>query len=173
VRERGIPRDLRRLLVPGLVLAALAGGVLWFVGSLPHSLPQVVLVVLLAGAVGVLLVWALGHTGRHLEPAYWASTPRQESVPPTAMDYRLVRLRRDLRDALDRDDRPDLVYPVLRELTQERLRAHHDLDLDTQPEQARAVLDPQLVRYLSTPPTDTRRRSKALLHSAIEGIEKL
>jgi hypothetical protein len=35
------------------------------------------------------------------------------------------------------------------------------------------VVDPLLWRYLTTPPTDTRKRSRSALHTAIEGIEKL
>ena len=89
------------------------------------------------------------------------------------MDYRLVRIRRDLRDALERDDREDPVWPLLRDLAAERLRARHDIDLDADPEAARQVVDPLLWRYLTTPPTDARKRSRSALHTAIEGIEKL
>jgi len=84
-----------------------------------------------------------------------------------------VRLRRDLRDAVERDDRSDEIYPVLRGLAAERLRAHHQIDLDTEPERARQVVDADLWRYLTTPPTDTRKRSRTSLQTAIEGIENL
>ena len=127
----------------------------------------------LAALAAALVPWALSRTSRYAERAYWASTPRQESVPPAALDYRLVRLRRDLRDALERDDRADEIHPLLRELTRERLEALHGIDLDTDPEAARAVMDPHLWRYLTHPPTDERRRSKSALHTAIEGVEKL
>lgn len=168
-----IPRELRSTLLPlgGGVL--LLGALLFFVGSLQHSLAEAAAVVVLAALVLPLLVLAITRTGRYAERAWWASTPRQESVAPSAMDYRLLSIRRDLRDALERDDRPDPVHPLLRELAAERLRSHHGVDLDTQPDAARALVDPHLWRYLTTPPTDTRKRSRTALHTAIEGIEKL
>ncbi|MFK5689745.1 hypothetical protein ACI3EY_08750 [Ornithinimicrobium sp. LYQ92] len=169
-RGRG---TLRRSLLPAGLVTLVVGGALYYIGSLAHSLPEAVLVVLLGGTVATLTLWVLARTGEEVDQAYWVSTPRQDAVPPSALDYRLVRLRRDLRDALERDDRADEIYPVIRELTAERLRARHDIDLDTQPELARTVLDPALRRYLDTPPTDTRRRSKSALHTAIEGVERL
>ncbi|QFG67951.1 hypothetical protein [Ornithinimicrobium pratense] len=164
---------LRAAYLPFALLALGVGALLYYIGSLPHTLPAAVLVVLLGTAVLALIHRVLAQDGRGVEPAYWVSTPHAESTPPAAMDYRLLRLRRDLRDALEREDRPDHIYPVLRELTAERLRARHDIDLDDQPELARQVLSPGLIRYLDAPPTDTRRRSRSALHHAIEGIEKL
>lgn len=166
-------RPHRRLrgLLPTLALALVVGALLWYVGSLPHSVPEVVLVVALGAAVLTLSQRML--TGLHVERAHWVSAPRQDSVPPSALDGRLVRLRRDLRDALSREDRADEIHPLLRELTAERLRARHDIDLDAEPERARAALDPRLWTYLSRPPTDPRRRSRGTLEHAIEGIEKL
>lgn len=167
------PASLRRHLLPGLVIAVVLGGVLFYIGSMPYPLLLAVVVIALAGIVGALMAWGMTTTARDVEQAYWVSTPRQEAEPPDAMDYRLLRLRRDLRDALERDDRGDEIYPVIRELAAERLLAHHDIDLETEPERARAVLDPHLWTYLTRPPTDTRRRSKSALHTAIEGIETL
>lgn len=168
-----LPRDLRRALLVGLLVAVAAGAGLWFIGSLRHALPAAILVVVLLGTVVTVIFWLMGRVGEDVEQPYWVSTPREESVAPDVLDYRLMRLRRDLRDALERDDRPDEIYPVIRELAAERLLAEHDIHLDAQPEAARAVLDEQLWSYLSTPPTDTRKRSKSALHTAIEGIEKL
>lgn len=170
-RRRGRPRGAAYL--PFVLTALGVGALLYYIGALPHTVPETVLMVLLATAVLALIHRLLTRDGREVEPAYWVSTPHAESTPPAAMDYRLLRLRRDLRDALEREDRPDHIYPVLRELTAERLRARHDIDLDDQPELARQVLSPGLLKYLDTPPTDTRRRSRSSLHHAIEGIEKL
>ncbi|WP_151524583.1 hypothetical protein [Serinicoccus kebangsaanensis] len=168
-----VPPTLRRFLVPALVCAVIIGGLLYYIGSLPHSLPVVVLAVLLSGLVVALTMWGMTSTSQDVEQAYWVSTPRQESAPPDAMDYRLLRLRRDLRDAVERDDRGDEIYPVIRELAAERLLAHHGVDLDAEPERAREVLDPHLQAYLDHPPSDTRKRSRSALHTAIEGVEKL
>lgn len=169
----GFGRELATRLWPTLLGALATAAVLWYIGSLPHSIPEVVLVALLGGAAGALITWALSRTGQHVERAYWVSTPRQEAVPPAALDYRLLRLRRDLRDAIERDDRPDEIHPVLVDLASERLRSLHGLDLATEPERAEQAMDPALWTYLTHPPTDTRRRSKGALQTAIEGIEKL
>lgn len=172
-RDGVIPRSLTIKILPGLGLSILAGGVLYIIGSLRHGIAGSVLVVALGWVVATLALWAVQSTGAQAERAYWVSDPRQEAVPPAALDYRLVRLRRDLRDALERDDRPDEIYPVLHDLAAERLRAHHGIDLDAQPEAARDVMTPALWRYLDRPPTDTRKRSASSLHTAIEGIEDL
>ena len=164
---------LRRTLLSSVVAVLALGTLLYLVGALPHTLPEVVAVVLLAGAALGLLLAALRRTGHGVEPAWWASTPREEAIAPAALDYRLVRLRRDLRDALERDDRPDTVHAVLVDLAAERLRAHHGVDLTTQPEEARALAGPELWAYLTTPPSGTRRRSRGTLQTAVEGIEKL
>ncbi|MFK5633113.1 MULTISPECIES: hypothetical protein [unclassified Ornithinimicrobium] len=172
-RRGRIPAEVRTLVLPVAGWVVALGVVLFVVGSLRYSMAEALLVVLLAAVVLALVPWSVTRTARRSERAYWVSTPRQESVPPAALDYRLVRIRRDLRDAVERDDRPDEIYPLLRELTTERLRSRHDLDLDSEPERVRALVDPQLWRYLTTPPTDTRRRSRAAVHTALEGIEKL
>jgi hypothetical protein len=166
------PGELRGTLPLGAGIVLL-GALLYFIGSLQHTLPEAVAIVLLAALALPLLLRTVLGTGRYAERAWWASTPRQESAPPSAMDYRLLSIRRDLRDALERDDRDDPIHPLMRELAAERLRAHHDVDLDTQPDAARALMDPLLWRYLTTPPRDTRKRSRTALQTAIEGIEKL
>ena len=171
-RARGRRAPWRATLVPALV-TLFVGGLLWYVGSLPYSLARVGVVVLLGGTVATLAISLLSRTGEGVERAYWVSTPRGEATAPAALDYRLLRLRRDLRDALERDDRTDGIYPVLRDLAAERLRAHHDIDLETEPERARAAMDNRLWHYLTHPPTDTRRRSRSSLQHAVEGIETL
>lgn len=173
---QGQPRSPGHPRASALPLAAfvvVVGAVAFYVGSLRYSLPEAVAVVLLGALVVALVPWAIAATGRDAERAFWVSTARQEAAPPDALDYRLVRLRRDLRDAVERDDRTDEIYPVLRELAAERLRTHHGVDLDTEPERARAVVDAHLWHYLTTPPVDTRKRSRSSLRTAIEGIEKL
>lgn len=170
---RGRKRPPGAAYLPFVLTALGVGALLYYIGSLPHTLPEAVLVVLLGTAALALTHRVLTRAGREVEPAYWVSTPHAESTPPAAMDYRLLRLRRDLRDALEREDRPDHIYPVVRELAAERLRTQHDIDLDQEPERARQVLPQGLASYLDAPPTDTRRRSRSTLHHAIEGIEKL
>lgn len=167
------PGDPRATVLPLAGFVLLLGALLFYVGSLRYSLPEAVAAVLLGALVIALVPWAVTATGHDAERAFWVSTPREEAAPPASLDYRLVRLRRDLRDAVERDDRTDEIYGLLRDLASERLRAHHQIDLDADPEGARAVVDPHLWRYLTTPPTDTRKRSRTALQTAIEGIEKL
>lgn len=172
-RARRRPRVGWSAILPALVLVPIVGGLLWYVGSLPHSPPEVLLVILIGGVAVTLALTSVGRVGEGVERAHWVSTPRHEATPPSALDYRLLRLRRDLRDALERDDRPDQIHGVLRDLAAERLRTHHDIDLDAEPERAQKVVDARLWHYLTHPPTDTRRRSRSALENAIEGIEKL
>lgn len=167
------PGNPRSAFLPVAGVTLLMGAVLFYVGSLRYSIPEAVLAVLLGALVLALVPWAISGTGSQAQRAFWVSTPRTEAAPPSALDYRLVRLRRDLRDAVERDDRSDEIYPVLRDLAAERLLSTHGIDLDTEPERAREVTDPHLWHYLTHPPTDTRKRSRSSLHAAIEGIEKL
>ncbi|MDO5738958.1 MAG: hypothetical protein Q4P07_02300 [Ornithinimicrobium sp.] len=165
--------DVRSVVVPLGLGTIGTGALLFFIGSLRYTVLEAALVVLLAAVVISLAPLVLTRSGRYAERAYWASTPRQESVPPAALDYRLVRLRRDLRDAVERDDRTDEIYPLLRDLTSERLLALHGINIESDPEGAKAAMDPHLWRYLTHPPTDDRRRSRGALHTALEGIEKI
>lgn len=172
-RARG-PRThrVRQVVVAGLITAG-TGAVLAVVGVLRHDLPTTVLLVAVVGVVVSLLTWTLAEHGTRLSAPYWFASTREEAVRPAPLDYRMLRLRRDLRDALERSDREDEIYPVVRQLAAERLRARHDLDLDTQPEEAATVLHEQLTRYLTHPPQGTGKRSKRDLTRALDRIEEL
>lgn len=172
-KQTWLPRELRLSLIPGALITALAGAVLWVIGSLPHSRTVSALIMSLGWIVATCSWWLVRDSGQRAERALWVSDARQEAAAPAALDYRLIRLRRDLRDALERDDRPDEIYPLMRRLTAERLHAHHGIDLEDEPERAKDAMTPALWRYLSRPPTDTAKRSANALHTAIEGIEKL
>lgn len=166
-------RNAWNAILPALLLVPVVGGLLWYVGSLPHSLPEVLLVIALGGIAVTLVLTSVGRVGEGVERAHWVSTPHHESAPPAALDYRLMRLRRDLRDALERDDRRDEIHGVVRDLAAERLLTRHGIDLDTEPERAEQAVGPRLWTYLTHPPTDTRRRSRGALENALEGVEKL
>lgn len=152
---------------------AVVGVVLWFVNVLDFHLATALVLALVVGSVVTLLSWVMSEDTARLKPAHWFATLRQESVRPAALDYRMLRLRRDLRDALERNDRTDEIYPVVRGLAAERLQARHDIDLDGDPKAAAAVMTPALTSYLSTPPTGTEKRSKRDLAKALDGIEEL
>jgi hypothetical protein len=149
------------------------GGLLWYVGSLPEQPWLAALVMLLVTVTGGLMIWSFADHAQDTEPASWHLPLRQESTPPMALDYRLVRLRRDLRDALERNDRPDTVHALVCDLAVERLQAHQGIDARTDPAAAQAVLPPELWRYLTTPPSGTARRSGKELGRALDQIERL
>jgi hypothetical protein len=159
--------------VAAVVGSAVVGSLLWYVGVLPHGYPASLMLSLGFGLVVFLVVWTAQEHGPHLEAAAWFTSRREEAAPPTSLDYRMLRLRRDLRDALERNDRTDDIYALVRELAAERLSAHHDLDLSTQPEEAVRVLTADLTAYLNRPPRGTERRSRRQLERAIDGIEEL
>ncbi|MGB3827330.1 MAG: hypothetical protein WA962_01005 [Ornithinimicrobium sp.] len=156
-----------------VVVAAAVGALLWFVGSLPRD-PAVaaVVVVVLAASFG-LLWWSTSDLPPPAEAASWYSVRRDDATVPPALDYRLVRLRRDLRDTLERSDREDLVHPLIASLTRERLLERHGIDLHTHPQDARQHLTPELLRYLAHPPKSTAKGSFRQISDALTGIEEL
>ena len=159
--------------VVALSCVGLGGVLLWFVGSLPRDpLFAGVVAVLLGGAITALW-WSSVDLPRPADAASWYAVRREESAVPPSLDYRLVRLRRDLRDALERNDRGDEVHPLLRELTRVRLLQRHTVDLDTEPEQAVALMSPALAKYLASPPKANEKRSMKQLSDALTGIEEL
>lgn len=172
VRARTGRHRVRRAIVAFLSTAAV-GALLWFINVLQFDLPTALLVAVLIGVVLTLLTWVMAEESPRLKAAYWFASMREESVRPGALDYRMLRLRRDLRDATERSDRTDEVYPVIRQLTAEKLLAVHDIDLSADPAAAEAVLPPDLAAYLAKPPTGTSRRSKRDIHRALDRIEDM
>jgi hypothetical protein len=163
----------RDRVVAAATIFLVAGSLLWYVGSLPEEPWLAAVVMLLVTVTGGLLVWSLGDHSTEAEAASWHVPLREESAVPLATDDRLVRLRRDLRDALERSDRPDEIHPLLCDLTVERLRAAHGIDARTDPVAAQEVLPQDLWRYLTTPPRGTARRSARQLSRALDHIEAI
>lgn len=72
-----------------------------------------------------------------------------------------MRLRRDVRDTAERNDRPDTIAPLLFELATARLQARHGFNVhDADTEAARRLLPPDLHSYLLAAGSGTARRSK-------------
>lgn len=172
VRARGRWHRSRRAILAFLG-TAVVGALLWFVNVLRFDLPTALIIALMIGTVVTLLTWVMAEESPRLKAPYWFATNREESVRPAALDYRMLRLRRDLRDATERSDRTDEIYPVVRSLAAERLLANHDIDLDSAPEAAAQVMGPRLTAYLTHPPTGTGRRSKRDIDRALDRIEEL
>lgn len=165
--------DRARRTATAFVLTAIAGLVLWYINVLRVDLTTALVITVVVGAIVTLLTWVMSEESPRLKPAYWFASMRQESTRPSAMDYRIMRLRRDLRDATERSDRTDEIFPLVRALAAERLAAHHDIDLATDPDAGQALMHPDLVKYLSHPPTDTHKRSKREIARALDRIEEL
>lgn len=166
-------RDQIRRAVLAFLGTAVVGALLWYINVLRYDLVTAVVIALAVGCVVTLLSWVMSEESARLKPAYWFASIREESVRPAALDYRMLRLRRDLRDATERSDRTDEIFPVVRALAAERLLARHDVDLDADPVRARELMHPDLTKYLSHPPTGTAKRSKRDLNRALDRIEEL
>lgn len=168
----GSQHRVRRAAVAFVATLAI-GALLWFINVLRTDVVTGLVLALAVGGVVTLLTWVMSEESPHLKRAHWFASMREESVRPAALDYRMLRLRRDLRDATERNDRTDEIFPVVRAIAAERLRANHGLDLVTDWDEARAVIHPDLMKYLSDPPTGTAKRSKRQLTQALDRIEEL
>lgn len=165
--------DRPRRTAQAFLATAVVGGILWYIGVFRFDLATSLVLALAVGSVISLLTWVMSEAGPRLSAAYWFASMREEAVRPAALDYRMLRLRRDLRDATERTDREDLIFDTIRAIAAERLAAHHDIDLDTQPEVAAQVMHRDLTHYLSHPPTGTGKRSKRDIDRALDRIEEL
>lgn len=165
--------DRTRRALLAFLWTALAGALLWFLNVLRFDLVTALVFAVTVGSVVTLLTWVMAEAGPQLKAANWFATLREESVRPAALDYRMLRLRRDLRDATERSDRDDEIYPIIRALAAEHLRARHDIDLDSTPAAAAEIMGPQLTAYLDHPPTGPGRRSKRDINRALDRIEEL
>lgn len=168
MRHRWITR-----MVVALSCIGLGGALLWFAGSLPRDPVFAGFVAALVGGAVAALWWSSVDLPQPADAASWYAVRREESAVPPSLDYRLVRLRRDLRDALERNDRGDHVHPLLRELTRARLMQRHTVDLDADPDAAAALMSPALAKYLASPPKGNEKRSMKQLSDALTGIEEL
>lgn len=167
------PRRWRRRVLNGLVVVVLLGLLLWYVQVLPQSMGLALLVMLLLVTVTCLLMWSLADHSGDLEAASWHASLPAETGGPMALDYRLVRLRRDLRDALERDDRPDEIHALVCDLAVDQLRARHGVDARSDPGAAQELLDPLVWDYLTSPPTTTAKRSAGQLADVLDHLEQL
>ncbi len=159
--------------ISATLLGTAAGAILWLVGSLPTEPGTAALTIgALVATLGILW-WSSSDLPRPAEAASWYVVRQDEASVPQALDYRLVRLRRDLRDAIQHTDRPDQIYPLVRRLARDRLNERHSIDLEQEPERAAQALSPALGSYLAHPPIDTGKCSATQLAHALTGIEEL
>lgn len=163
----------RRRVLNALGVVVLVGLLLWYVRVLPQSLGLAFLVMLLLVTVICLLMWSHADHVGDLETASWHTALSADAGGPMALDYRLVRLRRDLRDALERDDRPDEIHALVCDLAVDQLRVRHGVDARSDPDAARELFAPQVWGYLTAPPTTTAKRSARELAVVLDHLEQL
>ena len=123
-------------------------------------------------------IWLLVDLSAQAQPPYWHGDfhplPRERGFDP-----RLSHLRRTVADALDRSgDRRvvpgrDLLHPLLRDLTDERLEARHGVSLAADPDAARRLVGPELADYLQRPPGANERLRPTALSAFLNRIESL
>ncbi len=157
-----------------LFAVALTGALLWLAGTLPSSRAAAGVAVAVVVGCCIVLWWTRKDLLSPVDAASWYVARRDEAVAPPAMDYRLVRLRRDVRDAVTTSDgRPDRIHPQLVHLSEQLLRERHGIDLETEPERAAALLTEALSTYLSTPPATNHHTTVRELDRAVLGVEQL
>lgn len=165
--------DRPRRAAQAFLATAVIGAILWYIGVFRFDLATSLVLAVAVGSVVALLTWVMSEESPRLSAAHWFASMREEAVRPAALDYRMLRLRRDLRDATERTDREDLIFGTVRAIAAERLAAHHGINLDTEPERAAQVMHRDLTHYLTHPPTGTGKRSKRDIDRALDRIEEL
>lgn len=166
-------RQWSQRILGATTLTLLVGAALWYVSSLPGNLALALTVTALLTAVGGLVLWSHTDHAREIEPATWHVTRLTEATGPMSLDYRLMRLRRDLRDTLQRTDREDTIHPLLCDLVVERLRQRHGIHVREDPESARAHLPAELWHYMTHPPQGTARRSAGEIAVMLDHLESI
>jgi hypothetical protein len=124
-------------------------------------------VILVASAV----VWLATDLSELAERGEW-STYALASGRRRGGDARVNVLQRALVDIATREDAAR-IHPVLVELIDDRLAAHHGLDRTTDPELAAAILGDDLVAFIETPPISVYLGNPNYLSRIITHIEQL
>ncbi len=146
--------------------AVVASGFTAWVGLRPR--PALVIAVLLGGFA---IAWLVTDLGRHIVRVEW-TPPRRRIEPRHGLDPRFLRLASLMRDETDRRLVSIRVHQSLVRIVDDRLQSHHGIDRATQPEQAVAMLGPELTQYVDGPPGN-RDPHPRQLHDLISRIEAL
>jgi hypothetical protein len=131
--------------------------------------PGLLAIIVLAAFV---VIWGAQGVAPFARSTDW-TTGYVSSQDSAGHDPRFSRLSRLLGEATDRLTVSDEIHRTLRVLTVERLTRLHDVDLDTQPEQAEALLGGELFRYVSRPARRLRGNEAAHLSRLLSRIEAL
>jgi hypothetical protein len=153
-----------------LTLALGGAGAVWALTAWIGLRPRPVLVVLTSLAAFVCL-WLAEDLAAHRYDLD-LDTPRRRLIPRWGLDARFSRLSAALRPPYDAHLVASQVHATLVAIADERLLAHHGIDRATDPEGARAVMDPNLASYLERP-SEPRRNLIAYLSDMVTRIEAL
>ena len=159
-----------RIWVPrgGIALAVWAGVVAVMAAAGMDPRP-----VLLAVLTGVLVVVVSVVIDLGPEPAI-ADWPRSRIVlSPVIDDGRVRQLQRTIEAAGSADVRVATLRRLLAAITDERVRAHHGVDRDTDPEGYRRIVGADLVAWLDVPDGAKVRTSSRELGGILARIEAL
>jgi hypothetical protein len=149
-----------------VLAAVVAWGFTTWIGLRPR--PALVIAVLLGGfAIG----WLVTDVGRRTVRVEW-TPPRRRITPRHGLDPRFLRLASLMRDETDRRLVSFRVHQTLVRIVDDRLQSHHGIDRATQPEQAAALLGPDVSQYVDRPPA-TRDLHPGQLDDLITRIEAL
>jgi hypothetical protein len=157
-------------IVKRLVGAVLVGGLAALAASWFGVRPRPLLVVLL-----VVAVFAVGFLVSDLAADRYEldlAAPRARLVPRWGLDPRFSRLAASLRPPHDPQLIASQLHATLIPIIDERLRARHGIDRVAEPERARAVMGPDLVSYVDSPPR-SRRNLMGYLSGIVARIEEL
>jgi hypothetical protein len=120
---------------------------------------------------GFALAWMITDVGPRITRVEW-TPPRRRIAPRHGLDPRFLRLASLMRDETDSRLVNFRVHQSLSRIVDDRLLTHHGVDRAAQPQQAAALLGPELTQYLEQPPTN-RDLNPHHLNQLITRIEAL
>ena len=132
--------------------------------------PQPLLLAALLFAVASVL-WLANDLSEHVAPARW-NTSSGTTTRQRGADVRVGVLQRALEDVAKRQDVAHL-HPLLVDLVDDRLLAHHGVDRGRDPRSARAVLGDELADFVETPPSPVQLSNRQYLSRVLTLVEHL
>jgi hypothetical protein len=117
------------------------------------------------------VLWLAVDLAEHVTPAQW-DTGGRSTAHRRGADVRVGVLQRALDDVVKRQDVAHL-HPLLVDLVDDRLLAHHGVDRERDPRSARAVLGDELADFVTTPPSPVQLSNHRDLARILTLVEAL
>lgn len=164
--------DLRRRVIWLVIAAAVVSTVLILTDALIHHvLINVIAGVAITAAV-LVAIWMIRSHRSMVQHAYWYTQSPDSDMPSAGFDYRMFRLRRHIRGAVETED--DRLYQVISALTRDRLLSKHDVDLHQDRAAAERFLGRDLAEYLRREGTiQGRKGSLRPLQTIVSQLEEI